>query len=84
MKSPKSRLFLHFGACNYLAVAYLNGEELGRHEGGFTPCNFDITELVRTRGNFLVVRVIGPAASQRDKAWAQGYQDLRNSTTDSR
>ncbi|HEY6307859.1 MAG TPA: glycoside hydrolase family 2 TIM barrel-domain containing protein, partial [Candidatus Angelobacter sp.] len=57
IKSPKSRLFLHFGACNYLAVVYLNGEELGRHEGGFTPFNFDITDLVRTRGNFLVVRV---------------------------
>src|SRR5260370_25068207 len=25
-KSPKNRLFLHFGACNYLAVVYLNGE----------------------------------------------------------
>jgi beta-glucuronidase len=57
IKSPKSRLFLHFGACNYLAVVYLNGEELGRHEGGFTPFNFDITDLVRTRGNFLIVRV---------------------------
>jgi len=28
-KSPKNRLFLHFGACNYLAAVYLNGEELG-------------------------------------------------------
>jgi beta-glucuronidase len=56
-KSPKNRLFLHFGACNYLAVVYLNGDEIGRHEGGFTPFNFEITDLVRTQGNFLVVRV---------------------------
>jgi beta-glucuronidase len=56
-KSPKNRLFLRFGACNYLAVVYFNGEEIGRHEGGFTPFNFEITDLVRTQGNFLVVRV---------------------------
>ena len=56
-KSRKTRVFLHFGACNYLAVVYLNGEELGRHEGGFTPFNFEITDLVRPQGNFLVVRI---------------------------
>lgn len=56
-KSANSRVFLQFGACNYLAVVYLNGEELGRHEGGFTPFNFEITDLVRPKGNFLVVRI---------------------------
>jgi beta-glucuronidase len=56
-KSPKGRLFLHFGACNYLAAVYLNGEELGEHEGGFTPFDFEITDRVRAHGNFLVVRI---------------------------
>ena len=56
-KLPNSRVFLQFGACNYLAVVYLNGEELGRHEGGFTPFNFEITDLVQPKGNFLVVRI---------------------------
>jgi beta-glucuronidase len=56
-KSPKTRLFLHFGACNYLADVYLNGEELGEHEGGFTPFDFEITERIRAHGNFLVVRI---------------------------
>ncbi len=56
-KSPKNRLFLHFGACNYLAAVYLNGEELGEHEGGFTPFDFEITDRVRARGNFLVLRI---------------------------
>jgi beta-glucuronidase len=56
-KSRKNRLFLHFGACNYLAAVYLNGEELGEHEGGFTPFDFEITDRVKAHGNFLVLRI---------------------------
>lgn len=57
VKRPKNRLFVHFGAANYLAVVYLNGEKLGQHEGGFTPFDFEITDRVRPENNFLVVRV---------------------------
>lgn len=56
-KSPKERVFVHFGAANYKAWVYLNGEEIGRHEGGFTPFNFEITNQVKAKDNFLVVRV---------------------------
>src|SRR5438034_10082322 len=41
--NTNSRLFLHFGAANYQADVYLNGEGLGHHEGGFTPFDFEIT-----------------------------------------
>jgi len=57
VKSPKERAFVHFGAANYKAFVYLNGEEIGRHEGGFTPFDFEITNQVRAKDNFLVVRV---------------------------
>jgi len=56
-KTPNKRLFVHFGAANYLANVFLNGEELGQHEGGFTPFDFEITDRVRPRDNFLIVRV---------------------------
>src|SRR5689334_2651799 len=56
-RRPDTRLFVYFGAANYLADVYLNGEKLGRHEGGFTPFNFEITKLVRDTDNFLVVKV---------------------------
>jgi beta-glucuronidase len=51
------RIFLHFGAVNYLADVYLNGNLLGKHEGGFTPFQFEITNSVHNGGNIIVVRV---------------------------
>ena len=51
------RLFLYFGAANYHADVYLNGKKLGRHVGGFTPFEFEVTGLVKAAGNSLVVRV---------------------------
>lgn len=51
------RLFLHFGAVNYKADVYLNGILLGSHEGGFTPFQFEITNLVTASKNAVVVKV---------------------------
>ncbi len=51
------RLFLHFGAVNYTAEVYLNGKKLGSHEGGFTPFQFEITDLVKSGRNSIVVKV---------------------------
>lgn len=56
-KKEQTRIFVYFGAANYLADVYLNGQKLGRHEGGFTPFNFEITPLVREKDNFLIVKV---------------------------
>jgi beta-glucuronidase len=56
-RKDKTRLFVYFGAANYLADVYLNGKKVGTHEGGFTPFNFEITDLVQDKDNFLIVRV---------------------------
>lgn len=55
--APGRRLFVHFGAANYEARAWLNGAELGVHEGGFTPFDFEVTRLLRAGPNDLVVKV---------------------------
>ena len=56
-KREGTRVFVYFGAANYRAAVYLNGEKLGEHEGGFTPFNFEVTSSVREGGNFLIVEV---------------------------
>lgn len=53
----KKRLFLHFGAVNYLADVYLNSEKIGSHEGGFTPFQFEITDKVKEGDNTLIIKV---------------------------
>jgi beta-glucuronidase len=56
-RRSNTRLFVYFGAANYLADVYLNGQKIGQHEGGFTPFNFEITNLVKSTDNFLIVKV---------------------------
>lgn len=51
------RTFLHFGAANYEARVYLNGEALGAHVGGFTPFQFEVTGKLRAGENTVVVKV---------------------------
>lgn len=40
------RLLLHFGAVDYAATVWVNGELAIRHEGGYTPFCVDITDLM--------------------------------------
>jgi len=54
---PGMRYFVRFGAVNYAAEAWLNGQRIGRHEGGFTPFAFEVTGLLRASGNRLTVGV---------------------------
>ena len=51
------RTLLYFGAVNYEAIVYVNGSLVGKHVGGFTPFNFDITSQLREGDNFVIVKV---------------------------
>jgi hypothetical protein len=53
---------LCFGAVDYLADVYVNGQKVGTHEGGYTPFEFDITSLLRAGENQIAVRVVDPGA----------------------
>jgi beta-glucuronidase len=54
---PDGRQFLHFGAANYKALVYVNGEKVGEHEGGFTPFAFDVSANLKVGRNSIVVGV---------------------------
>ena len=51
------RTLLYFGAVNYDCHVYVNGKKAGHHIGGFTPFNYDVTDLLHEGRNFVVVKV---------------------------
>jgi beta-glucuronidase len=53
-----AHLHLRFEGANYATTVWLNGQEAGRHEGGFDPFEFEVTGMVRFDGdNTLAVLV---------------------------
>jgi hypothetical protein len=59
MKSNE-RLLLHFGAVDWQCTVYINGKEIGQHQGGYQSFSFDITKMLSVGINELVVRVKDP------------------------
>ncbi|MBU1820043.1 MAG: beta galactosidase jelly roll domain-containing protein [Bacteroidetes bacterium] len=51
------RVILHFDAAYYMTNVWLNNQKVGRHEGGYTPFHFDITEYLKAGENLLAVSV---------------------------
>lgn len=51
------RTLLYFGAVNYEAIVYINGKQVGKHIGGFSPFNYDVTNLLHRGENSIVVMV---------------------------
>jgi beta-glucuronidase len=56
-KAEKRRALLYFGAVNYDAHVYVNGNHVGHHIGGFTPFNYDVTDQLKDGENFVIVKV---------------------------
>jgi beta-galactosidase/beta-glucuronidase len=44
------RLVLHFAAVDYAAKVWLNGVQVCKHEGGYTPFSVDITDFLVGEG----------------------------------
>ena len=53
-------VMLGFGAVDYLAEVWVNGQKAGEHEGGYLPFELDITRFVQPGANLLRVKVSDP------------------------
>ena len=75
----KGRVLLHFGAVDQIAEVYVNDVMVGKHEGGYLPFSFDVTEAVKEGENLLVVKATDtlsedyPYGKQRKKRGGMWY-----------
>ncbi|PQD97086.1 glycoside hydrolase family 2 [Pradoshia eiseniae] len=67
-----NRAFLYFGAVDFHARVWLNGEYIGEHEGGFTPFELEVTEKLNHDENILSVRVYDPSDNAEIPIGKQG------------
>ena len=50
----EERVLLHFGAVDQIAEVWVNGHFLGKHEGGYLPFTFDVTDAIKRDGENLL------------------------------
>ena len=70
--APGRRAWLNFDGINWKADVFLNGEKIGRIEGGFMRGRFDVTGRLKPgERNALAVRIVKNATpgSVREKTW---------------
>lgn len=59
----KARTLLHFGAVDWQCDVYVNDQHIGRHEGGFDPFLFDITNALKKGDKqHIAIRVWDPTS----------------------
>ena len=54
-RKDSERILLKIGAANYLCRVFLNGDYIGMHRGGSTPCYFDMTDSVSAENRIILV-----------------------------
>lgn len=67
------RVRLHFGAVDYQAWVWLNGQPIGSHVGGSVGFAFDITRCLKAGSNELVVHVFDDTASGKQPTGKQTH-----------
>lgn len=54
-KGGEEKVVLKIGAANYLCRVFLNGQYMGMHRGGSTPCFLDITDALKEENRIILV-----------------------------
>ncbi|WP_334077995.1 glycoside hydrolase family 2 protein [Paenibacillus sanfengchensis] len=72
-----SRLFLRFGAVDYLCDVWINGCHVGSHQGGYGSFEFEVTGVWQMDGsNTIIVRAEDQDHSYQARG-KQGYGEIR-------
>ncbi|WP_261806727.1 glycoside hydrolase family 2 protein [Lapidilactobacillus luobeiensis] len=77
-KNPQRVYQLHFGAVDYQADVFLNGQLVAHHEGGETCFSANVTSVLKDKDNLLVVRVVDP---RKDETILRGKQSWESEPT---
>ena len=67
---------LRFGAVDYRALVFVNGQQAGEHDGGYLPFEFDVTSLLHAGENQVAVRVADPGAKPREVVDGVVYAEI--------
>jgi beta-galactosidase/beta-glucuronidase len=70
----QGRLLLHFGAVDYRATVWVNGQHVADHQGGHTPFSADITNAVKGKADEYTL-VVRAEDHPTDLAQPRGKQD---------
>src|SRR5688572_13241259 len=62
------RVLLNFGAVDWDTTVYVNGNQVGKHVGGYDPFSFDVTDALKDGENTLALSVWDPTSD--------GYQPI--------
>ena len=54
------RTLLHFDAVDWQSTVWVNGIEVGQHTGGNDPFTYDITDVLKSGKNEVIVKVFDP------------------------
>lgn len=80
----EGRVLLHFGAVDYKAEVWVNGEYAGSHSGGYSSFHFDITSQVKKGENVITVYAeddvrsgLQPRGKQSDRFYSHGCDYTR-------
>ena len=66
------QILLHFGAVDWRTEVSVNGQAVGKHEGGYAPFVFDITRALKKGGpQEVVVKVWDPTNGDKTESWWQ-------------
>jgi hypothetical protein len=71
------RVFLVVGASDWLTTGWLDGREVGRYQGGYTPFAFDLTDAVKWGQEQQLVLRVDDSPHAFKLSGKQGYGDVK-------